>query len=156
MEISDANVGLHMYIDWVQETYLWSPLIDHTTVIPNTVNKTKPIRHDMIYTVNSSLVCVIGAYLRFYLFHANTDVHPLPQARYSSNRQSIRSIKNSCTVFIGAAERGLALGTGPDLSGGRHGDAVLGPLVQSPQHHLLVSGRDGVLLQELCGITVAV
>lgn len=63
--------------------------------------------------------------------------------------ESIRDEEEERTIFVGAADQGLALRAWPDHSGCRHGDPVLGPLLQPLQHHLLFAGRAGGLLQEV-------
>lgn len=63
--------------------------------------------------------------------------------------------KEDRTVLIGAADEGLALRAWPDRSGCRHRDAVLGPLLQPLQHHLLFTGGGGGLLQEVLVHTAA-
>ena len=64
-------------------------------------------------------------------------------------KYSGRGKKEGRTILIGAADEGLALRAWPDHSGCRHWDAVLGPLLQPLQHHLLFTGRSGSLLQEV-------
>lgn len=63
--------------------------------------------------------------------------------------------KEDRTILIGAADEGLALRAWPDHSGCRHRDAVLGPLLQPLQHHLLLADRGGGLLQEVLVHTAA-
>lgn len=52
----------------------------------------------------------------------------------------------ACTVFISPTDQGLTLRAWPNHSGGRHSDAVLGPLFQSLHQRLLFTGRHSRLL----------
>lgn len=95
--------------------------------------------------------------------HACQPLHTdhLPQACSPSNQEipsfvlfmKLLDIRDSCTVFVGAADQGLALRAWPNHSGRRHSNAVLGPLLQPLQQHLLFGGRDCRLLHGFLIIT---
>lgn len=64
-------------------------------------------------------------------------------------------IRDSCTVFIRPADKGLALRARPNRGEGGHSDVVLGPLLQALQQHLLICDRHRGLLRGLPVVTAA-
>lgn len=75
-------------------------------------------------------------------------LRPSRMVKYTVSRLGLDNGR-LCTIFISAADEGLTLRTWTNHSESGHSDAVLGPLLQPLQLHVLYSGGHGRLLRGL-------